>query len=335
MKKIFISYKRSNKDRVFKIVEDIRLRTGIDCWIDLSGIESGDWFENTIIRAINECDIMLFMLSREAIAVPTEGMSWTQKEVKYALTRGKRVIPILIDDSTVNDCDWLCFNCGGLDRIDYRNVEQWEKLLNNLSTWCGKTLKAGTSDTLFSTMRFSQTNKHVAVMPATNKKYDLILIRVGNERLPVFKAMKETCGLELHMAKLYADECPTVIKTGMPREEAETARKKINSAGAKVQYVEGASVDNRHLDPNTERRLIDLRKQVALELSEEAQSLEGRKEYEKAAEIYHKAIRIGMSIPNYDYDNFSYDCKRAAWINENIIKNDSYASFLYDLGEKH
>lgn len=167
-KKIFISYKRVNKDRVFQLVEGIKQRTSIDCWIDMSGIESGDLFKNTIIKAINDCDIVLFMLSRESIAIPTKGESWTQKEVNYALTRGKRVIPILIDGTTVNDCDWLCFDCSGIDSIDSRDKGQWEKLLRNLCGWCGTTLKTGpstmTTPTLVSpTTRTPQTVQMIAI----------------------------------------------------------------------------------------------------------------------------------------------------------------------------
>lgn len=38
MAKIFISYKRQDKDVVSSIVEEIRQKTGVDCWIDLEGI---------------------------------------------------------------------------------------------------------------------------------------------------------------------------------------------------------------------------------------------------------------------------------------------------------
>lgn len=40
MHRIFISYKRVDKDKVFPIVEEIKQKKGVDCWIDLEGIES-------------------------------------------------------------------------------------------------------------------------------------------------------------------------------------------------------------------------------------------------------------------------------------------------------
>ena len=67
MARIFVSYKRQDKDIVYPIVEEIKQNTGIDCWIDLEGIESGDQFQNVIIDAIDNADIVVFMLSKNFI----------------------------------------------------------------------------------------------------------------------------------------------------------------------------------------------------------------------------------------------------------------------------
>ncbi len=69
MTRLFVSYKRQDKGKVFPIVEEIKQRTGIDCWIDLEGIESGDQFQNVIIDAIDQADIVVFMLSKNFIAI--------------------------------------------------------------------------------------------------------------------------------------------------------------------------------------------------------------------------------------------------------------------------
>lgn len=68
MKEIFVSYKRENKESVIRIVNELRSKSGLDFWVDLTGIESGDWFENTIIKAINNCNIFVFMLSLKSAA---------------------------------------------------------------------------------------------------------------------------------------------------------------------------------------------------------------------------------------------------------------------------
>ena len=105
MNRIFISYKRQDKQIVFPIVENIKRNTGVDCWIDVEGIESGDQFQNVIIDAIDNSDIVIFMLSKNFIApyvdettgeVDLKKQTFPEKEVMYALRHGKRLVPISI-----------------------------------------------------------------------------------------------------------------------------------------------------------------------------------------------------------------------------------------------
>ena len=51
MDKIFISYKRQDKDIVFPIVEEIKQKTGLDCWIDL---KKQTFPEKEVMYALNE-----------------------------------------------------------------------------------------------------------------------------------------------------------------------------------------------------------------------------------------------------------------------------------------
>lgn len=150
MHKIFISYKRQDKDKVFHIVEEIKQKTGIDCWIDLEGIESGDLFQNVIIDAIDKADIVVFMLSKNFIAsykdektgkVDLEKQTFPEKEVMYALRHNKRLVPISIDGTTLLDCKWLDFNCSGLDYINWNYKFQQKKLFQNLKQWAGQNIE--------------------------------------------------------------------------------------------------------------------------------------------------------------------------------------------------
>lgn len=148
MNRIFISYKRQDKEIVFPIVEEIKRNTGVDCWIDVEGIESGDQFQNVIIDAIDNSDIVIFMLSKNFIApyvdettreVDLRKQTFPEKEVMYALRHGKRLVPISIDGTSVYDCKWLEFNCSGLDYVVWNNDSQRDKLMNNLRQWEGIT----------------------------------------------------------------------------------------------------------------------------------------------------------------------------------------------------
>ena len=154
MPKIFISYKRLDKDKVFPIVDQIRKETGIDCWIDLEGIESGDQFQNVIIDAIDNADIFVFMLSHNFIApyrdertgkIDLRKQTFPEKEVMYALRHGKRMVPASIDGTMVYDCKWLDFNCSGLDSIDWNDESQRSKLMRDLRQWAVKPAVPGSS----------------------------------------------------------------------------------------------------------------------------------------------------------------------------------------------
>lgn len=84
MSRIFISYKRVDKDKVFRIKEQIESALGEKCWIDLDGIESDAQFANVIINAINECEVFLFMYSKSHNKIVDYENDWTIRELNFA-----------------------------------------------------------------------------------------------------------------------------------------------------------------------------------------------------------------------------------------------------------
>ena len=129
-REIFISYSRSDKDLVHPFAEQISKAVGADCWIDLKGIESGEEFEHVIMAAIDECKIVLFMLSDSSLSSP-----WTKREVYYAESQGKRIVPVLVQGSKLRG--WFQFHFGNIDFVDIRSEEHKEKLIENLQDWLG------------------------------------------------------------------------------------------------------------------------------------------------------------------------------------------------------
>ena len=125
---IFISYSRHDKDIVIPYVNQISKAVGKDCWIDLNGIESGVEFERVIIKAIEECKVVLFMLSDSSLK-----SDWTKREVYYAEKRKKHIVPVVLDGKGLRD--WFDFHFGNIDYIDIRSKDQKEKLIENLRTW--------------------------------------------------------------------------------------------------------------------------------------------------------------------------------------------------------
>jgi large subunit ribosomal protein L7/L12 len=64
--------------------------------------------------------------------------------------------------------------------------------------------------------------------------FDVELTAAGATPIQVIKAVKEVLALGLKEAKELVDGVPSVLKTGMKKEEAEEFKKKIEDAGGKV-----------------------------------------------------------------------------------------------------
>ena len=74
-----------------------------------------------------------------------------------------------------------------------------------------------------------------AAEPVEEKStYDIELTEAGGQKIAVIKAVREVTALGLSEAKAKVDTAPQVIKQGVPKAEAEEAKKKLEAAGAKV-----------------------------------------------------------------------------------------------------
>ena len=122
---VFISYSRKDIEKARAIKAEIEKHTNCQCWMDMEGIESGDQFEDVIIKALNKCKFIVFVLSANSMR-----SVYAQKEVKYAYGKKKKLIPVQIDDAELTD--WFLFNFSGIDIIDYKQTDQKNKLFNNL-----------------------------------------------------------------------------------------------------------------------------------------------------------------------------------------------------------
>lgn len=65
--------------------------------------------------------------------------------------------------------------------------------------------------------------------------FDVVLTDIGATKLQVVKAVKEACGLGLKEAKALVEGAPATIKEGLSKDEAESLKKAIEEAGAKVE----------------------------------------------------------------------------------------------------
>ena len=127
-KKVFVSYSRADKDKVLPLVKSLEKSVGTKFWIDLEGIESAAQFEEVIIRAIDQAEVVLFMLSDNS-----QHSQWTKNEVSYAKNIGKRVVPIILYGGGLEG--WFLFKFGRINYIDASEENQIQRLVKDLRLW--------------------------------------------------------------------------------------------------------------------------------------------------------------------------------------------------------
>lgn len=135
--RIFISYKREDKERVLAIKNDIENATGEKCWIDLDGIESNAQFVAKIVGAIDECEIFLFMRSKEHNNITNLETDWTIREVNYALEEHKNIVIVNLDNTPMPK--WFKFMFPNKQEIDATDTDKLARLNKDLCEWLGIT----------------------------------------------------------------------------------------------------------------------------------------------------------------------------------------------------
>lgn len=129
-KEIFISYSRKDFDKVKAIKDYIDHELGINCWMDLDGIESGDQFKNVIISAINSHDTFLFMLSPNSMQ-----SEWALDELDFAKRKKKRIVLVYVEPCEMTDDFYFTYH--KYDSIDWSDALQQNKLMGNFKSWYG------------------------------------------------------------------------------------------------------------------------------------------------------------------------------------------------------
>ncbi len=64
--------------------------------------------------------------------------------------------------------------------------------------------------------------------------YNIELTEAGAQKIAVIKVVREITGLALGDAKAKVDTAPQILKEGVAKADAETMKKKLEEAGAKV-----------------------------------------------------------------------------------------------------
>ncbi len=66
-------------------------------------------------------------------------------------------------------------------------------------------------------------------------EFAVVLLAAGENKVNVIKAVRELTSLGLKEAKDLVDGAPKPVKEGIPKADAEAAKKKLEEAGAKVE----------------------------------------------------------------------------------------------------
>ncbi|MFZ4709144.1 MAG: 50S ribosomal protein L7/L12 [Zwartia sp.] len=66
-------------------------------------------------------------------------------------------------------------------------------------------------------------------------EFNVMLMEAGANKVSVIKAVREITGLGLKEAKDLVDGAPKAVKEGISKADAETAKKKLEEAGAKAE----------------------------------------------------------------------------------------------------
>lgn len=72
---------------------------------------------------------------------------------------------------------------------------------------------------------------------AAKADFDIVLKDAGAQKVAIIKAVKDITGLGLGEAKALVDGAPGTIKEKVAKDEAETAKKQLEEAGAVVELV--------------------------------------------------------------------------------------------------
>ena len=66
-------------------------------------------------------------------------------------------------------------------------------------------------------------------------EFNVVMTSFGEKKINVIKEVRSITGLGLKEAKDFVESCPKSVKEGIPKEEAEEIKKKLEEAGATIE----------------------------------------------------------------------------------------------------
>lgn len=97
MAQVFVSYSSKETDFAYEFVHKLEQK-GITCWIAPRDIPVGSDYTDKIPVAINGCPTFLLLMSKNSME-----SKWVKRELNQALSNDQYVLPLQIEDCTLND----------------------------------------------------------------------------------------------------------------------------------------------------------------------------------------------------------------------------------------
>lgn len=95
MDQIFISYRRDGGEAMAQLFFDRLSSRGFSVFYDIESLKSGP-FDTKIYSKIEECEDVIVVLPPQALDRCVYDEDWVRNEIRYALSLGKNVIPIML-----------------------------------------------------------------------------------------------------------------------------------------------------------------------------------------------------------------------------------------------
>lgn len=125
---IFISYSRKDFDEVNDFLNMLKRHIPM---LSYCLSDDSEEFNDVLKCAIEETRCLLFAQSEYSLK-----SSLVEKEVMYAKSIGKKVVPLLLGGAKIRG--WYMFKFGCLDFVDSANTAAVDKLIDSLAEWTGK-----------------------------------------------------------------------------------------------------------------------------------------------------------------------------------------------------
>ncbi|MBS1903817.1 MAG: TIR domain-containing protein [Bacteroidetes bacterium] len=115
MADIFISYSRNDSEQALALVDRLRAH-GMTVWIDQHGLEAATSWSKEIANALQQCDVMLLLLSSTAVSSVN-----VAKELSAASQLHKRIVPVQLERVELQG-EFL-YHLSGLQRAKYDDFD--------------------------------------------------------------------------------------------------------------------------------------------------------------------------------------------------------------------